>query len=133
MRGTVLADTGPLYALRDPDDSFHRRSRQDLARLEAERLKVAVAYSTVVESNALALRKLGTAESHAFLRYLGRSAIFINPTVEDYERASARVLRYPDQSISLADALCAEVGTRLELPVWTFDHHFDVMGVRVWR
>lgn len=133
MRGIVLADTGPLYALRDTDDSLHERSRRNLARLRAERLKVVVPYSTLVESYALALRKLGVAESHSFLRYLGRTAIFLNPTVEDYERASAKVLRYPDQDISLADALCAEVGERLDVPVWTYDHHFDVMRVQVWR
>jgi uncharacterized protein len=133
LRGVVLADTGPLYALRDTSDSFHRKSRQDLSRLKAENLKVVVAYSTLVESYALALRKLGVVESHSFLKYLGRTAIFTNPTVEDYERASARVLRYPDQDVSLADAICAEVGERFDVPIWTFDHHFDVMEARVWR
>lgn len=44
-----------------------------------------------------------------------------------------RVLRYSDQDISLADAVVAEISDRLEIPVWTFDHHFAVMGVRVWR
>jgi uncharacterized protein len=40
----VLADTGPLYAARDPDDSHHERSQGDLARLKAQNLKVVVPY-----------------------------------------------------------------------------------------
>jgi hypothetical protein len=31
------------------------------------------------------------------------------------------------------DAVIAEISGRLEAPVWTFDHHFDVIGVKVWR
>jgi predicted nucleic acid-binding protein len=33
----------------------------------------------------------------------------------------------------LVDAVIAEVADRLDAPVWTFDHHFDVMGANVWR
>jgi len=79
------------------------------------------------------LRKLGIVESHSLLRYIARTAILVNPIAEDYGRATARVLRYPDQDISLADAVIAEIGTRLEVPVWTYDHHFDVMEAQVWR
>lgn len=42
-------------------------------------------------------------------------------------------LRYPDQSITLFDAILAVLSDRLALPIWTFDHHFDVMGSDVWR
>ena len=41
--------------------------------------------------------------------------------------------RYPDQDISLADAVNAEISERLGVTVWTYDHHFDVMGTGVWR
>lgn len=129
----MLADAGPLYALRDLDDTLYERSREDLGRLKAERLKTLVSYSTLLEGHTLALRKLGIAEAHSFLRYAARTATLVNPTAEDYDRAIERVLRYPDQDISFADAVVAEIGTRLEVPVWTYDHHFDVMGTRVWR
>ncbi|MDQ3965916.1 MAG: hypothetical protein M3246_05610 [Actinomycetota bacterium] len=92
-----------------------------------------VPYSTLLESHALVLRKLGIAEAHSFLRYLTGTAILMNPTAEDYDRAIARVLRYPDQDVSLADAVVAEISERLDVPVWTYDHHFGVMGARVWR
>lgn len=101
--------------------------------MRAERLKTLVSYSTLLEGHTLALRKLGIAEAHSFLRYVAGTAILVNPTAEEYDRAIARVLRYPDQDITLADAVLAEIGDRLEAPVWTYDHHFDIMGARVWR
>lgn len=33
----------------------------------------------------------------------------------------------------MADAINAEISDRLQIPMWTYDHHFDVMGSRVWR
>jgi hypothetical protein len=31
------------------------------------------------------------------------------------------------------DAVVATLAEQLDLPVWTFDHHFDVMACPVWR
>ncbi|WP_295888238.1 hypothetical protein [uncultured Thiohalocapsa sp.] len=41
--------------------------------------------------------------------------------------------RFPDQSITLFDTTLAMVASRLRLPVWTYDHHFDRMQATVWR
>ncbi len=128
-----MADAGPLYALRDPTDTLHERSREDQERLESERLRTAMSYSTLTECHALIMRKLGMGEARSFLSELSATSYFLTPTTQDYEKAVQRTLRYPDQNITLADAIVAEVGDRLEIPVWTYDHHFDVMGVRVWR
>lgn len=49
------------------------------------------------------------------------------------EEATGLVSRFPDQSISLFDATLATVASRLGLPVWTYDHHFDSMKTAVWR
>ena len=133
MRGVVLADTGPLYAAADPNDSFHARSLKEQERLEAEDLETAVSYATLQEAYVLILRKLGNVQARSFLEDLVQGAILIAPMKEDYQKAVRRVLRYPDQDISLADAVNAEISERLGVPVWTYDHHFDVMGTRVWR
>ncbi len=85
------------------------------------------------EAHALVLHRLGLARAGTFLRELVGTTVLVVPTEEDHRRAVQRVLRYVDQDISLADAINAEISDRLETPVWTYDHHFDVMGVGVWR
>jgi predicted nucleic acid-binding protein len=96
-------------------------------------LRLAVPFPTLVESYSLAQRKLGLAQARSFLQRLTWITILITPTEEDQEGSITRTLRYPGQNISLADAVLAEIGDRLDIPVWTFDRHFDVMGVHVWR
>jgi uncharacterized protein len=133
LRGIVLADTGPLYAARDPNDDNHERSQRELRRLILQNLKVVVPYPTLLESYSLVMRELGIRTAHEFLEEVVRGSIFENASSEDFQKASSRVLRYKDQDITLVDAVIAEVADRLDAPVWTFDHHFDVMGANVWR
>lgn len=129
----MLADTGPLYAARDPDDTHHDRSQRDLRRLQAQNLKVVVPYPTLLESYSLVMRKLGNREAHEFLAQVVSTAILENATTEDYQEACVTLLPYRDQDISLFDAVIAEMSDRLEAPVWTYDHHFDRMTANVWR
>ncbi len=129
MRGIVLADTGPLYAARDPDGNLHGRSQDELRRLRAQNLKVVVPYPILLESYSLMMRKLGNREAHAFLAQSSSTSILANANAEDYQDASVRILPYRDQDISLFDAVLAAMSDRLKAPVWTFDHHFDVMRV----
>jgi predicted nucleic acid-binding protein len=133
LRGIVLADTGPLYAVRDPDDAQHSRAQRELGRLRSQNLKVVVPYPALLEGYTLVMRELGIREAHGFLDEVVRGSLFENPTPEDYRKASLRVLSYEDQDITLVDAVIAEIADRLGTPVWTFDHHFDVMRVDVWR
>jgi hypothetical protein len=53
----------------------------------------------------------------------------INPTLEDYREAAAKLKNYADQSITLFDATVAILAARIGIEIWTYDHHFDVMGV----
>jgi predicted nucleic acid-binding protein len=129
----ILADTGPLYALRDPDDQFHNRAHEESRRFEQAGLSVVILWPTLLESYGLVLRRLTLADAQHWLAETRDGAQLINPTPEDYRQATERVRRYPDQPIILFDALVAVMSERLELPIWTFDHHFDVMRANVWR
>ena len=51
----------------------------------------------------------------------------------NYRDATTLVGRFPDQSITLFDATLAILASRLQMPVWTYDHHFDAMQASVWR
>ena len=132
MRPAVLADTGPLYAATDPDDAHHKRSRRELRRLADENYEIIVAHPTLLEAYTLVLFRLGEAAAMRWLEEMAGAAL-VNPSADDYRQAVVRVQSLKDQSITLFDALVASLAGRLGVEVWTYDHHFDVMRVAVWR
>ncbi|MGI8476564.1 MAG: type II toxin-antitoxin system VapC family toxin [Thermomicrobiales bacterium] len=117
----------------DPRDQHHVQSRDDLQRIESDRAEILIYLPTLFESHVLIARRLGMT---AGLRWLddirsGTAVLQIQPT--DLDEASRILRRLPDQTVTLFDAALAVISRLLDLPVWTYDHHFDVMGVRVWR
>jgi len=132
MKIPVVADTGPLYAAVDPNDAHHKRAHRELRRLANENREVVIAYPTLLEAYTLVLFRLGHSVAS---RWVGEtsSASLINPAPEDYRNAILRVQSFKDQPITLFDALLASLSRRLSLEVWTYDHHFDVMRVPIWR
>jgi predicted nucleic acid-binding protein len=128
----VLADTGPLYAAADPDDSHHKRAHQELQRLARERYEVLVAYPTLLEAYTLVQFRLGKNAASHWLNDM-TSAGVINPSAEDYRQALRKVQPLADQPVTLFDATVAALAARLGLEVWTYDHHFDLTRVGVWR
>lgn len=132
MTRAVLADTGPLYAAVDPHDGRHRQAVEELRKLAREKREVVVAYPILLEAYTMVLHRLGRNAASDWLADVSDAAL-VNPTPEDYRQAIARIGALVDQPISLFDATVAAMATRLDLEVWTYDHHFDVMRVRVWR
>jgi predicted nucleic acid-binding protein len=132
MRSAVLADTGPLYAAADPDDAHHKRARRELSKLAAGHREVVVAYPTLLETYTLVLFRLGEGTALRWLEEMADAAL-VNPSAEDYRQAVSKVRTLKDQPITLFDALVASLSRRLDLEVWTYDYHFDVMRVKVWR
>lgn len=133
MTGTVLADTGPLYALSDPSDQYHRQAHADLQTILAKNLRIAVPYPVLCESYSLVLRRLGGAYSRQWLGELTVGAVLVNPEPADYFAAASLLDRFPDQLIALTDAVTAVLSRRARIAVWSFDRHFSIMGVRPWR
>lgn len=133
MTRAVLADTGPLYAAVDPDDQYHAQAQEQLQSLAKQGLSVVLAYPILLESYTLIRYRLGSASALAWLDDVREGSAWINPSPQDYREAMALVERFPDQPITLFDASLAVVAARVSLPVWTYDHHFDTMGTKVWR
>jgi predicted nucleic acid-binding protein len=132
MIRAVLADSGPLFAIADENDEYHERARREFELLARDRREILVPYPILLETYTLALFSLGRKGASDWLSQI-LSAVFISPTPEDYRRAATQVLALPDQSVTLVDATVAAVAGRLRLQVWTYDYHFDVMRVSVWR
>lgn len=132
MMRAVLADTGPLYAAVDPHDARHKQAIRELSKLDDEKHQVVLAYPTLLEAYTMVLYRLGKNVASTWLDEIGETAI-INPTPDDYRDAFARVRALGNQDITLFDATVAALAIRMGLEVWTYDHHFDVMRVPVWR
>jgi predicted nucleic acid-binding protein len=133
MSRGVLADTGPLFAAVDPDDADHERAQRELQQLARETRDVIVSFSTILETQSLVMRRLGPRSAGDWLDDVLANSKFVNPAAEDYMNAATKLATFTDQSITLFDAVLAVLSIRLKLQVWTYDHHFDVMRVEVWR
>ena len=132
-RRAVLADTGPLYAAADPSDQYHPRAQAEVRRLTDQGFGVVVARPTLLEAYSLVLHRLGPRRGLAWLDDVLPGVFVVEPSPEDYAEALRRLRGIPDQPLTLVDAVLAVLSDRLGLPVWIFDHHFDVMRVSVWR
>lgn len=132
MIRAVLADTNPLYAVVDEADERHQRASEDLRKLDRQKILIVIPYPVLLETHALVLLRLGKAAAQEWLTLMSDAAL-INPEVKDYRQAVARLQAFPDQKITLFDATLAVLAGRMTLPVWTYDHRFDVMRIPVWR
>ena len=132
MREPVLADTGPLYAAADPSDVHHQRALGELQRLTRSQREILVPFPILLEAYSLVRRRF---DPNVARRWLVETtgATLINPAPEDYRKAVSRIHTYADQKITLFDATLAALAVRMGMQVWTYDHHFAVMRVAVWR
>lgn len=129
----VLADAGPLYALVDRDDAHHERATTEASRLRNAGMTVIAIHPIVCETHALVLRRLGGSVARRWLAEITEGCDFINPSHEHYVAAAGKLGVLADQPITLFDGVLAQVAETLALPVWTYDHHFDLMEAAVWR
>lgn len=132
MRG-VLADTGPLYAAVDPADTYHASARETIAGFDRDGIELLVPYSTLAECCSLILRRFSLPVAHQWLRDVEDGMILVNPVASDFQLALDTVYRYQDQAVTVFDAATLAVSRRLHLPIWTYDHHFDVLRAEIWR
>lgn len=132
MKRAVIADTGPLFAAVDRNDAHHQRAVEEIQRLSREKIDVIIPYPTLMEAYSLVLYRLGGKAAFTWLNDI-EHATLLNPTPEDFRQAYLRAHGLPDQMITLFEATLAALSKRLNVPVWTYDHHFDLMRVPVWR
>ena len=129
----LLVDTGPLYALATPSDQYHTRAYRELAAIQDARLALATCYPALFETFSLLQRRVSPKRTHLWLNKTVNEVDLLTPSESDYRQAAAKVQSYPDQQLSLFDALLAVLSEQLSFAIWTFDSDFDVMGANVWR
>jgi predicted nucleic acid-binding protein len=96
-------------------------------------MPILVAAPILTEAHSLIVHRLGPITAQRWLQEVFDSAAIVLPSERDFRAALQTIQRFTDQSITLTDAILAVLSRRLRLPVWTYDHHFDIMQVEVWR
>ncbi len=129
----IIADTTPLYALSDPDDQYHQQAQTDLQQINEAKLSIILPYPIYLETHKLILQRLGIQQALQFARDIQQSTNLINARDDDYQAAVRLMERFPDQTITIFDAVTAILVQQMQVPVWTYDYHFDIMSVTVWR
>jgi uncharacterized protein len=128
----VLADTDPLYAAFDPSDGSHARARTEMDALLRSSISVVVASTTLIEAHKLLLHRFSVQTVMTWLERITISVEIVYPTEEDLASAVAIVRRYGDQPLALYDTTVAAMSSRLQLPIWTYDFHFDILRANRW-
>ena len=108
---TVVADTGPLYALVDRDDAWHQRV---LGWWKANREQIVVPSTVVPEVTYLLQQRLGVRAESAFLRSLVNEELALEPYLpEDLPRSAELVDHYADLRLGFVDASVVAIAERL--------------------
>lgn len=124
---TVIADTGPLYALIDKSDAWH--SRVVTWWLERAR-NVVVPAAILPEVSHLLQTRIGPAAEQAFIRAVADGDFTVEALEpEDIERAATLLHDYADLPLGFVDATVVATAERLGVrDILTTDRrHFSVI------
>ena len=117
----IIVDTGPLYALADADDQYHRAVAKFVA---ATRETLIVPSPVVPEVCYLLGEYLGADAETQFLRSLVRQELLLEHfNTKDLARAIEILEQYHDAEFGMVDATVMAMAERLRIQtVLTVDH-----------
>jgi predicted nucleic acid-binding protein len=130
---TLLIDTSALHALHYARDDNHARAEAYFKSLVG-RVKPILTEWVFVETMNLTKARLGPAYAIAFGRQLRASQAFYPLVlIDDDKRTTWDIFeRYNDKDWSYVDCSVLAVSRRLKIRrVFTFDHHFQQMGLEI--
>jgi len=109
----IIVDTGPLYALADADDQYHRA----VAKFVAATVETLIVPSPVVPEVCYLLGEyLGAAAETKFLRSLaGQELLLEHFTTKDLTRAVEILEQYRDAEFGMVDATVMAMAERLKI------------------
>lgn len=124
---TVIADTGPLYALIDKDDTWHARV---VAWWTERGRDVVIPVSVLPEVSYLLQTRIGPAAEQAFIRAVADGEFTTEQLEpEDITRAATLMQEYADLPLGFVDATVVATAERLGVrEILTTDRrHFGVV------
>jgi predicted nucleic acid-binding protein len=126
---SVFVDTSALLALLDADEARHEEARAIWQRLLGADVPIATTNYVLVETCALAQRRLGNSAVRVLADDL-LSVVDIEWIGRDvHERAASAVIAANRRDLSLVDAVSFEVMRRRSLnEAFAFDRHFADAG-----
>jgi predicted nucleic acid-binding protein len=131
LNHAVFVDTSAWYALADRGDTYHQPAVRIAHSLRASRRLLVTTNHVTSETYTLVRARLGYAPAQDFLSRLRASSYTERRFVPEAWEDAAEVLlaQYRDQDFSYVDATSFITMRRLGLQeVFTFDHHFTVVG-----
>ncbi len=109
---TIVADTGPLYALVDSDDAWHGRV---VEWWRANRSSIVVPVCVLPEVCYLLLTIISPAAEAAFVRAIANGEFTVEPLEpEDIVRADVIMEKYADLDLGFVDATVIATAERLD-------------------
>jgi predicted nucleic acid-binding protein len=127
---TIVADTGPLYALVDADDAWHERV---VEWWRANREPIVVPVCVLPEVCYLLHTRISPLAEAAFVRAVAKGEFIVEQLEpEDMTRASVLIGKYADLKLGLVDATVIAAAERLDATdVLTTDRrHFSAVRPR---
>jgi len=127
----VFVDTGAWLALADRSERHHAAVREAYADLLAQGAQLVTTDLVLAESHILIRKRLGSAAAMRFLDATGASPriAIAYATAGLLQDAIARLARYDDEDMSLADAVSfAVMADRAITTALALDRHFRTAG-----
>ena len=119
----ILIDSGPLIALFDRDDSYHKAAVNFIQNNHSELI-------TTIASITETLHILDFSRNAQvdFLRWVNSGALTIEPiTANDFQRIQELIIKYADLPMDFADACLVFLGEKLNISqIATVDRDFDI-------
>lgn len=123
----IIADTGPLYALVDRSDAWHKRV---VEWWEKNRQPITIPVCVLPEVCYLLHTRISPQAEAAFVRSIANQEIPVEPLeLEDIVRAEVLLRKYSDLELGFVDATVVATAERLDAAeVLTTDHrHFSAI------
>jgi len=123
----TLIDSGPLIALFDRDDRYHKASVEFI---KNNRYELITTIASITET--LHLLDFSRNAQVDFLNWINAGAVTIEPiSADDFLRIRELIVKYADLPMDFADACLVFLGDKLSInQIATVDRDFDVYRLK---